>query len=159
MFSQRICPNFSLHFVQISLQVILKMPIILLLQSIAHSFEIESDIFDLLGGIQFATAQLPNLEIMDCGFTICDPNPDSENPEANGDHDVQKMPNSRQHLVYQKLIIKHSRLKKLSLWGCSGLDVSIYNQQFEAGVLNFKCDFLLIISNFNAGNILELPRT
>ncbi|XP_019178228.1 PREDICTED: F-box/LRR-repeat protein 17-like [Ipomoea nil] len=78
-------------------------------------------------GIQFAAAQLPNLEIMDCGMTICDPNPDSENPEANGDHDVQKMPNSRQHLVYQKLIIKHNRLKKLSLWGCSGLDALYLN--------------------------------
>ncbi|MCI47615.1 F-box/LRR-repeat protein 17-like, partial [Trifolium medium] len=26
------------------------------------------------GGIQFATAQLPLLELMDCGMAICDPN-------------------------------------------------------------------------------------
>ena len=32
------------------------------------------------GGIQFATFQLPHLEIMDCGMTICDPN--TENPTA-----------------------------------------------------------------------------
>ncbi|KAG6670737.1 hypothetical protein I3843_Q041100 [Carya illinoinensis] len=55
-------------------------------------------------GIQFATAQLPLLELMDCGMTICDPN--SEN---------------------SKLIIKHNRLKKLSLWGCSGLDALYLN--------------------------------
>nr|GMD61018.1 F-box/LRR-repeat protein 17-like [Ipomoea batatas]GMD71088.1 F-box/LRR-repeat protein 17-like [Ipomoea batatas] len=76
-------------------------------------------------GIQFATAQLPQLEIMDCGMTICDPNLDS--PEENGDSDVQKIPNSELHRAYQKLIIKHSRLKKLSLWGCSGLDALYLN--------------------------------
>ncbi|XP_019170466.1 PREDICTED: F-box/LRR-repeat protein 17-like isoform X1 [Ipomoea nil] len=82
-------------------------------------------------GIQFATAQLPQLDIMDCGMTICDPNLGS--PEDNGDSDIQKIPNSELHRAYKKLIIKHSRayqmliikhsrLKKLSLWGCFGLD-------------------------------------
>ncbi|KAF6173440.1 hypothetical protein GIB67_027135 [Kingdonia uniflora] len=70
-------------------------------------------------GIQFAAAQLPNLELMDCGMTICDPN--SQNAiERNGSQ-------RKLHLIYQKLIIKHLRLKKLSLWGCSGLDALYLN--------------------------------
>ncbi|XP_022898244.1 F-box/LRR-repeat protein 17 isoform X2 [Olea europaea var. sylvestris] len=77
-------------------------------------------------GIQFATAQLPCLEIMDCGMTICDPGPEISNKEDN-DSDLQRTPNSKLHLIYQKLIIKHSRLKKLSLWGCSGLDALYLN--------------------------------
>ncbi|CAI9763182.1 unnamed protein product [Fraxinus pennsylvanica] len=75
-------------------------------------------------GIQFATAQLPRLELMDCGMTICDPDSEIYNEEDNNS-DLQRTPNSKLHLIYQKLIIKHSRLKKLSLWGCSGLDVSL----------------------------------
>ncbi|CAA3016450.1 Hypothetical predicted protein [Olea europaea subsp. europaea] len=77
-------------------------------------------------GIQFATAQLPCLEIMDCGMTICDPGPEISNKEDN-DSDLQRTPNGKLHLIYQKLIIKHSRLKKLSLWGCSGLDALYLN--------------------------------
>ena len=77
----------------------------------------------LLGGIQFAAAQLPLLELMDCGMTICDPNCQSSTFEESNDRELQKTPNSKLHLIYQKLIIKHSRLKRLSLWGCSGLDV------------------------------------
>ncbi|KAE8660957.1 3-ketoacyl-CoA thiolase 1, peroxisomal [Hibiscus syriacus] len=34
----------------------------------------------ITSGIQFATAQLPLLELMDCGMTICDP--DSQNPPS-----------------------------------------------------------------------------
>ncbi|XP_059625954.1 F-box/LRR-repeat protein 17 [Cornus florida] len=78
-------------------------------------------------GIQFATAQLPLLELMDCGMTICDPNSSSPNFEEGSDYDLQTTPNSKLHLIYQKLIIKHSRLKKLSLWGCSGLDALYLN--------------------------------
>lgn len=78
-----------------------------------------------LGGIQFAAAQLPRLELMDCGITICDPNYERSTDEDDDDSELQKTPNSKMHLIYQKLIIKHNRLKKLSLWGCSGLDVSL----------------------------------
>ncbi|KAF9619884.1 hypothetical protein IFM89_009666, partial [Coptis chinensis] len=91
--------------------------------------------FSSISGIQFATAQLPLLELMDCGMTICDP--DSQNfDEENGSNStiaagepnyLQKTPNSKLHLIYQKLIMKHSRLKKLSLWGCSGLDALYLN--------------------------------
>ncbi|OMP08822.1 hypothetical protein COLO4_06074 [Corchorus olitorius] len=75
-------------------------------------------------GIQFATAQLPHLELMDCGMTICDPNSQNSPSDEIGDNELPNTFNSKLHLMYQKLIIKHSRLKKLSLWGCSGLDTS-----------------------------------
>ena len=78
-----------------------------------------------VGGIQFAAAQLPCLELMDCGMTICDPDCEKSTDEEDDDTELQKTPNSKMHLTYQKLIIKHNRLKKLSLWGCSGLDVSL----------------------------------
>lgn len=71
-------------------------------------------------GIQFATAQLPLLELMDCGMTICDPN--SLNLPADENDESQKTSSTNLHLINQKLIIKHSRLKKLSLWGCTSLD-------------------------------------
>lgn len=69
-------------------------------------------------GIQFAAAQLPRLELLDCGMTICDPN--FENSDEGTE--LPKTLNSKLHLMCQKLIIKHDRLQKLSLWGCSGLD-------------------------------------
>lgn len=78
-----------------------------------------------VGGIQFAAAQLPRLELMDCGMTICDPDYEKSTDEEDDDSELQKTSNSKMHLIYQKLIIKHNRLKKLSLWGCSGLDVSL----------------------------------
>ncbi|KAL0437408.1 UNVERIFIED_CONTAM: F-box/LRR-repeat protein 17 [Sesamum radiatum] len=78
-------------------------------------------------GIQFAAAQLPHLELMDCGMTICDSNPEKSADEEESDNELQKTPNSKLHHIYQKLIIKHSCLKKLSLWGCSGLDALYLN--------------------------------
>ncbi|KAK4338725.1 hypothetical protein RND71_043212 [Anisodus tanguticus] len=79
-------------------------------------------------GIQFAAAQLPNLELMDCGMTICDPDLDNPTTQEN---------NQKLHLIYQKLIIKHTCLKKLSLWGCSGLD-SLYLNCPELNDLNLN---------------------
>ncbi|XWS31486.1 hypothetical protein CRYUN_Cryun23aG0080600 [Craigia yunnanensis] len=78
-------------------------------------------------GIQFATAQLPLLELMDCGMTICDPDSQNSACDESGDNELPNAFNSKLHLMYQKLIIKHSRLKKLSLWGCSGLDALCLN--------------------------------
>ncbi|KAE8665418.1 F-box/LRR-repeat protein 17 [Hibiscus syriacus] len=78
-------------------------------------------------GIQFATAQLPLLELMDCGMTICDPDSQSPPCDQNCDSEVPNVLNNKLHHMYQKLIIKHSRLKKLSLWGCSGLDALCLN--------------------------------
>ena len=59
-------------------------------------------------------------------MTISDPNSQGPPSEENIDCESQQVSNSKMHLIYQKLIIKHSRLKKLSLWGCSGLDVSFF---------------------------------
>ncbi|QCD97694.1 F-box and leucine-rich repeat protein 2/20 [Vigna unguiculata] len=78
-------------------------------------------------GIQFATAQLPHLEIMDCGMTICEPDSDNSIADENNHHKLQKTSITNVHLTNQKLIIKHSCLKKLSLWGCSGLDALYLN--------------------------------
>ncbi|XP_042516268.1 F-box/LRR-repeat protein 17-like [Macadamia integrifolia] len=96
-------------------------------------------------GIQFATAQLPLLELMDCGMTICDPNSQIQNSADESDcvnsdcepNHLQKTPNSKLHHIYQKLIIKHGRLKKLSLWGCSGLD-ALYLNCHELNDLNLN---------------------
>ncbi|KAI5680155.1 hypothetical protein M9H77_01382 [Catharanthus roseus] len=97
-------------------------------------------------GIQFATAQLPLLELMDCGMTICDPNSEGPSREENSESEFMKAPNSKVHIIYQKLIIKHSRLKKLSLWGCSGLDA-----------LNLNCPELNDL-NLNSCNNLHPER-
>ncbi|XP_059432871.1 F-box/LRR-repeat protein 17 [Corylus avellana] len=78
-------------------------------------------------GIQFATAQLPLLELMDCGMTICDPNSQNPIPDESSDSALKHISNTKLHLIHQKLIIKHNRLKKLSLWGCSGLDALYLN--------------------------------
>ncbi|KAK4780278.1 hypothetical protein SAY87_016384 [Trapa incisa] len=77
-------------------------------------------------GIQFATAQLPLLELMDCGMTICDPN-DLRQPDESSPCDIDRRLSKKPRHIYQKLIIKHDRLKKLSLWGCSGLDALCLN--------------------------------
>ncbi|XP_077243076.1 F-box/LRR-repeat protein 17-like [Tasmannia lanceolata] len=87
-------------------------------------------------GIQFATAQLPLLQLIDCGMTICDPSVQNEHLEGDGlptgDNSCElksqkKVTSTKPHPMYQKLIIKHGRLKKLSLWGCSGLDALYLN--------------------------------
>ncbi|KAJ0111933.1 hypothetical protein Patl1_03245 [Pistacia atlantica] len=78
-------------------------------------------------GIQFATAQLPLLELMDCGMSICDPNSENRNSDEASEFELQSAFNNKLHIMYQKLIIKHCRLKKLSLWGCSGLDALFLN--------------------------------
>jgi len=79
------------------------------------------------GGIQFAAAQLPLLQLFDCGMSISDLIFKNES-EANGlesgeTKKCQKLQSAKSLPIYQKLIIKHGCLKKLSLWGCSGLDV------------------------------------
>ncbi|QHN86569.1 hypothetical protein S83_055519 [Arachis hypogaea] len=56
-------------------------------------------------GIQFATAQLLLLELMDCGMTIRDP--DSLNPTTDeDDFKPQETFSTNMHLTNQKLIIK-----------------------------------------------------
>ncbi|KAH0636844.1 hypothetical protein KY289_036759 [Solanum tuberosum] len=99
-------------------------------------------------GIQFAAAQLPNLELMDCGMSICDPDLDSPAAQENDTVELQRTPSSKLHLIYQKLIIKHSHLKKLSLWGCSGLD-ALYLNCPELSDLNLNS-----CMNLNPGRLL-----
>ncbi|PWA82872.1 tRNA (guanine(26)-N(2))-dimethyltransferase [Artemisia annua] len=48
-------------------------------------------------GIQFATTQLPLLELMDYGMTICEPD------ASNGDSDSLVSANSKLHLIHLKL--------------------------------------------------------
>ncbi|XP_020256173.1 F-box/LRR-repeat protein 17 [Asparagus officinalis] len=83
-------------------------------------------------GIQFAAAQLPFLQLFDCGMSISDLSFQRGSTEDNelisGEtKKCQKLQSAKPLPIYQKLIIKHGRLKKLSLWGCSGLDALYLN--------------------------------
>uniref|UniRef100_A0A0E0BI31 Uncharacterized protein n=1 Tax=Oryza glumipatula TaxID=40148 RepID=A0A0E0BI31_9ORYZ len=83
-------------------------------------------------GIQFATAQLPLLQLMDCGMTLCASlQNEKQGPylgEINGAiRFCPKLSTSKKQPINQKLIIKHGNLKKLSLWGCSAIDALYLN--------------------------------
>ncbi|CAL9137812.1 unnamed protein product [Musa acuminata var. zebrina] len=87
-------------------------------------------------GVQFAAVQLPLLQLIDCGMSICDTDYQNESAEENvypnnersGEYTkCQKSPTMKSQKIYQKLIIKHGTLRKLSLWGCSGLDTLYLN--------------------------------
>ncbi|KAH0461102.1 hypothetical protein IEQ34_008677 [Dendrobium chrysotoxum] len=87
-------------------------------------------------GIQFATAQLPLLTLMDCGMSICDSSCDDQHPqdsmidideEASESRRYQRFLAKKPNSMHQKLLIKHECLKKISLWGCSGLDALYLN--------------------------------
>lgn len=122
-------------------------------------FLILFSLLTLAGGIQFATAQLPLLELMDCGMAICDPNAlDSTSEESSG-CELQKTSSAKVQLIYQNLIIKHSRLKKLSLWGCSGLNVRFYNLTSKFIYAYILLLGILSFWNPNAGSVSQLSRT
>uniref|UniRef100_A0A0A9BCV2 Uncharacterized protein n=1 Tax=Arundo donax TaxID=35708 RepID=A0A0A9BCV2_ARUDO len=83
-------------------------------------------------GIQLATAQLPRLQLMDCGMSLCaNLKNEKEGPyfdEINGGiRFICKSSTSKKEPIRQKLIIKHNNLKKLSLWGCSAIDALYVN--------------------------------
>ncbi|CAN6352279.1 unnamed protein product [Urochloa humidicola] len=84
-------------------------------------------------GVQVAAAQLPLLRLMDCGKSICaKPQPEEGRSYfgelTGGIKFCSKLPiQKKQQPNYQKLIIKHSHLKKLSLWGCSAIDALYVN--------------------------------
>lgn len=104
-------------------------------------FLISSILNILAGGIQFATAQLPLLELMDCGMTVSDPNSDDPTSEE------KSLTPQKTSGYNQKMFIKHKQLKKLSLWGCSSLDVRILIiDVFSKRVLLYS--HLLIVSVF-----------
>ncbi|XP_072147286.1 F-box/LRR-repeat protein 17 isoform X2 [Setaria viridis] len=82
-------------------------------------------------GIQLATAQLPHLQLMDCGMSLC-ANLNNEKGPMFGDINggiriIRKLCASKNQPIHQKLIIKHGNLKKLSLWGCSAIDALYVN--------------------------------
>jgi hypothetical protein len=85
------------------------------------------------GGVQAAATQLPLLRLMDCGKSLCvKPRPESQKSYfgdiTGGIKFCSKSVNQKkQQVTYEKLIIKHANLKKLSLWGCSAIDVSVPN--------------------------------
>jgi hypothetical protein len=67
---------------------------------------------------------------MDCGMSLCaNVKNEKEGPyfgEINGGiRIIRKLSILKRQPIHQKLIIKHGNLKKLSLWGCSALDVSL----------------------------------
>ncbi|KAK3149944.1 hypothetical protein QOZ80_3AG0225130 [Eleusine coracana subsp. coracana] len=83
-------------------------------------------------GIQLATAQLPCLQLMDCGMSLCAKSKnEKEGPhfgEINGGiRFIRKSSTLQKQPVDHKLIIKHGNLKKLSLWGCSAIDALYVN--------------------------------
>ncbi|XP_078149841.1 RNI-like superfamily protein isoform X1 [Carex rostrata] len=77
-------------------------------------------------GVQLA-ATLPCLELLDCGMSICFGNPQTNEKkvqcigETDGLRKCQKLSPMKKK-SYQKLIIEHPNLRKLSLWGCSALE-------------------------------------
>ncbi|XP_078442792.1 RNI-like superfamily protein [Wolffia australiana] len=74
-------------------------------------------------GVQFATAQLPLLRLIDCGMSMQDSASHNDLQEDDVSCYVTREKSTRvAQPMYQKLIIKHGQLKKLSLWGCSALD-------------------------------------
>jgi hypothetical protein len=114
-----------------------------------------------IGGIQFATAQLPLLQLMDCGMTLCASlQNEKQGPyfgEINGAiRFCPKLPTSKKQSTNQKLIIKHGNLKKLSLWGCSAIDALYLNcpelndlnlnscTNLNPGLMSFPLFFMLL---------------
>ncbi|KAM0853703.1 hypothetical protein ACQ4PT_050925 [Festuca glaucescens] len=93
-------------------------------------------------GIQAATAQLPLLQLMDCGMSLRS-NLQNEKQgayfgEINGRIRLcPKLPTLKKQPMRQKLIIKHENLKKLSLWGCSAID-ALYVKCPELNDLNLN---------------------
>ncbi|XP_074576151.1 F-box/LRR-repeat protein 17-like [Curcuma longa] len=89
-------------------------------------------------GLQFAVTQLPLLQLIDCGMSIREDTscqyPNSGETmrfpvDGNGHHKIRplELSTTKSQKNYQKLIIQHDTLKKLSLWGCSGVDALYLN--------------------------------
>ncbi|TVU49260.1 hypothetical protein EJB05_00560, partial [Eragrostis curvula] len=84
-------------------------------------------------GVQAAATQLPLLRLMDCGKSLCaKPQPDAGisyfGDITGGIKFCSKLATQKkQQPAYGKLIIKHTNLKKLSLWCCSAIDALYVN--------------------------------
>ncbi|KAM0873828.1 hypothetical protein ACQ4PT_037831 [Festuca glaucescens] len=94
-------------------------------------------------GVQVAATQLPLLQLMDCGKSLCANTQPETGRSYFGDLNggvrfCSKQQTARkQQLTFQKLIIKHANLKKLSLWGCSAVD-ALYVSCPELNDLNLN---------------------
>lgn len=100
-----------------------------------------------VAGLQMVAMQLPFLQLLDCGMTISDKcysngnediNHVEEQAEFRAWQSLQKQNlHSKEHTVTNELVLKHLRLKKLSLWGCSGIH-ALYLDCPELVDLNIK---------------------
>uniref|UniRef100_A0ACD5ZYG4 Uncharacterized protein n=2 Tax=Avena sativa TaxID=4498 RepID=A0ACD5ZYG4_AVESA len=94
-------------------------------------------------GIQAATAQLPLLQLMDCGMSLRSNLQNEKHGAYFGEINGRirlcpKLPTIlKKQPMRQKLIIKHDNLKKLSLWGCSAID-ALYVKCPELNDLNLN---------------------
>lgn len=118
-----------------------------------------------------AAAQLPLLRIMDCGNSLCaNPQPEAGRSYfgdlSGGIKFCSKLPVQKKQQTGQKLIIKHNTLKKLSLWGCSAIDVSVEKLLYlYAAILNASLFWFIRIVQLFAhyhssrviGPVRELP--
>ncbi|KAG6492770.1 hypothetical protein ZIOFF_047735 [Zingiber officinale] len=109
--------------------------------------------------LQFAVTQLPLLQLIDCGMSIRDTSCQYANsgetmcfPINGNGHKIRHLELSptKSQKNYQKLIIQHDSLKKLSLWGCSGVD-ALYLNCPELNDLNLN-----LCTNLHPGILLSL---
>lgn len=111
-----------------------------------------------VAGLQMLATRCPFLELLDCGMTIDDKfytngNEDINHVEGQEEFGAQQSLlgqnlHSKEHVVTNELVIKHLRLKKLSLWGCSGIH-ALYLDCPELVDLNIKA-----CSNLNPEKML-----
>lgn len=85
-------------------------------------------------GVQMVAAQLPLLQLLDCGKSLCaNTQPEAKRSSYFGDLSggirfcSKPQAVRKQQPTGQKLIIKHTNLRKLSLWGCSAIDALYVN--------------------------------
>ncbi|CAM0949081.1 unnamed protein product [Alopecurus aequalis] len=94
-------------------------------------------------GVQMAGTQLPLLQLLDCGKSLCANTQPETGRSYFGDLNggvrfcSQLQTARKQQPTCQKLIIKHANLKKLSLWGCSAVD-ALYVSCPELNDLNLN---------------------
>ncbi|KAJ6681267.1 MITOCHONDRIAL ATP SYNTHASE COUPLING FACTOR B [Salix koriyanagi] len=84
-------------------------------------------------GIQFATAQLPLLELMDCGMTICDLSP--QNPTYDESELIDLNLNSCKNLHPDRVLLQCPRLERVHASGCQKLLIGAIQSQVSSNDL------------------------
>ena len=77
-------------------------------------------------GLEMVVSQLPRLQLLDCGKVIVDNWNGTNQPllDVNDDKDANiDLPDIHRKTGVCVLQLYHLELEKLSLWGCSGLQV------------------------------------